>query len=61
MILDEITSNIDNEMEKIILEEIRKIQKEKNKTVIHITHNIENKNFSDINLYILNKDIIRVK
>ena len=61
MILDEITSNIDNEMEKIILEEIRKIQKEKNKTVIHITHNCENKNFSDIILYILNKDIIRVK
>ena len=61
MILDEITSNIDNEMEKIILEEIRKIQKEKNKTVIHITHNLENKVFSDINLYILNKDIIRVK
>jgi len=61
MILDEITSNIDNEMEKIILEEIRKIQKEKNKTVIHITHNCENRNFSDINLYILNKDIIRVK
>ena len=61
MILDEITSNIDNEMEKIILEEIRKIQKEKNKTVIHITHNIENKVFSDINLYILNKDIIQVK
>jgi len=61
MILDEITSNIDNEMEKIILEEIRKIQKEKNKTVIHITHNIENKVFSDINLYILNKDIIRVE
>ena len=60
MILDEITSNIDNEMEKIILEEIRKIQKEKNKTVIHITHNIENKVFSDINLYILNKDIIQV-
>lgn len=60
-ILDEITSNIDNEMEKIILEEIRKIQKEKNKTVIHITHNLENKVFSDINLYILNKDIIRVK
>lgn len=61
MILDEITSNIDNEMEKIILEEIRKIQKEKNKTVIHITHNIENKVFSDIRLYILNKDIIRVQ
>ena len=61
MILDEITSNIDNEMEKIILEEIRKIQKEKNKTVIHITHNIENKMFSDINLYILNKDIIQVQ
>jgi putative ABC transport system ATP-binding protein len=61
MILDEITSNIDNEMEKIILEEIRKIQKEKNKTVIHITHNIENKVFSDINLYILNKDIIQVQ
>jgi putative ABC transport system ATP-binding protein len=61
MILDEITSNIDNEMEKIILEEIRKIQKEKNKTVIHITHNIENKVFSDINLYILNKDIIQVE
>jgi ABC-type multidrug transport system fused ATPase/permease subunit len=60
MILEEITSNIDNEMEKKILEEIRRIQKEKNKTVIHITHNIENKVFSDNNLYILNKDIIRV-
>jgi ABC-type multidrug transport system fused ATPase/permease subunit len=56
-ILDEITSNIDNELEKVILQELKRIQIEKNKSVIHITHNMENINFSDEKMYILNYNI----
>jgi ABC-type multidrug transport system fused ATPase/permease subunit len=56
-ILDEITSNIDNELEKVILQELKGIQKEKNKSVIHITHNLENISFSDKKMYIRNYNI----
>lgn len=59
-ILDEITSNINNDLEHKILQELRKIQKEKNKSVIHITHNFENIVFSDIKMYIKNKQIFSV-
>ena len=58
-ILDEITSNIDNELEKVILKELKKIQIEKNKSVIHITHNLENISFSDEKMYIRNYNIYR--
>ena len=57
-ILDEVTSNVDNDMEKVILGELRSIQKSKGKSVIHITHNIENKTFSDKVLVIKNKKIM---
>jgi ABC-type cobalamin/Fe3+-siderophores transport system ATPase subunit len=46
-IFDEITSNINDELEVKILNTLRQIQKEKNKTVIHITHNINNIIFCD--------------
>ena len=58
-ILDEITSNIDNELEKVILKELKRIQIEKNKSVIHITHNLENIGFSDEKMYIRNYNIYR--
>jgi ABC-type multidrug transport system fused ATPase/permease subunit len=58
-ILDEITSNVDNNMEKVILGELKRIQIEKNKSVIHITHNLENKSFSDEKMYIKNYNIYK--
>ena len=51
-IIDEITSNVDNDTEKIILQKLKEIQVEKKKSVIHITHNLENIAFSDTKMYI---------
>ena len=51
-IIDEITSNVDNDTEKIILQKLKEIQIEKKKSVIHITHNLENIAFSDTKMYI---------
>jgi energy-coupling factor transport system ATP-binding protein len=59
-ILDEITSNVDNDLEKTILNEIKRIQIKKNKSVIHITHNLENISFSDSKMYIKNFNIFNV-
>jgi len=56
-ILDEVTSNVDNDTEKLILSELKKIQKEERKSVIHITHNIENKAFCDKIMVIKNKKV----
>jgi len=56
-ILDEITSNIDNDLEKVVLGELKRIQIEKNKSVIHITHNMENISFSDKKMYIKHYNI----
>ena len=39
------------------LMELKKIQIEKNKSVIHITHNLENIIFSDVKMYIKNYNI----
>jgi ABC-type multidrug transport system fused ATPase/permease subunit len=60
IIIDESTSHIDNETERIILTELSRIQREKHKTIIHITHNIENKQFADMCLYIFNKKLIQI-
>ena len=57
-ILDEITSNINNEMEKNILQDLKRIQQEKKKTIIHITHNLDNKLFADKLLLIKDKKIM---
>jgi ATP-binding cassette subfamily C protein len=59
-ILDEITSNVDNELEKVILTELKRIQIKKNKSVIHITHNLENISFSDSKMYIKDFNIFNV-
>jgi len=59
-ILDEITSNVDNDLEKVILAELRRIQIKKNKSVIHITHNLENLSFSDSKMYIKDYNIFSV-
>lgn len=56
-IMDESTSNIDNETEYDILYELRRIQIEKKKTVIHITHNLENRCFADLCMRIKDKHI----
>jgi len=55
--IDEITANIDNDLEFEILEELKNIQVIKNKSIIHITHNMENLQFSDYKMYIKNCDI----
>jgi len=55
--IDESTSNIDNELENIILTELKNIQVIKNKSIIHITHNMENLQFSDCKLCIKHNDI----
>lgn len=56
-IMDESTSNIDNETEYNILSELKRIQIERKKTVIHITHNLENSCFADLCMQIKNKYI----
>jgi ABC-type bacteriocin/lantibiotic exporter with double-glycine peptidase domain len=56
-LLDELTSNINNELEIIILEELKRIQVKKNKSVIHITHNLENLEFCDYKMYIKHSSI----
>jgi ABC-type multidrug transport system fused ATPase/permease subunit len=50
--LDEITSNIDNKLEQIILAELKTIQQIQKISVIHITHNVENILHSDYRMYI---------
>lgn len=45
--LDEITSNIDKECEKIVLRVLRQIQIRKKKSVFHITHGVTSKNECD--------------
>jgi ABC-type bacteriocin/lantibiotic exporter with double-glycine peptidase domain len=45
--LDEFTSNIDNEMEKIIFTELRNLQKIYPFTLFYISHNLYNKKYSD--------------
>ena len=55
-ILDEATSNLDQETEKIILTHLRELQQEKQKTVFFISHHC-NDIFSDIIYQISNKTI----
>ena len=55
--LDEITSNIDNDCETIIMQTLRKIQIKKQKSVIHISHNEELLQYSDCNINILEQKI----
>jgi putative ABC transport system ATP-binding protein len=55
--LDEITSNIDHACEHIIMKTLREIQINKQKSVIHISHNIELLQYSDYNISINKKQI----
>lgn len=52
--LDEITSNIDKECEKIVLSVLHQIQIRKKKSVFHITHSVTSKNACDFVLSIKN-------
>jgi ABC-type bacteriocin/lantibiotic exporter with double-glycine peptidase domain len=45
--LDEFSSNIDNEMEKIIFTELRNLQNIYPLTLFYISHNLYNKKYSD--------------
>ena len=47
LFLDEFTSNIDNEMEKIIFKELRNLQKTHLFTSFYISHNLYNKKYAD--------------
>jgi ABC-type multidrug transport system fused ATPase/permease subunit len=55
LFLDEFTSNIDNEVEKIIFTELRNLQKIYPFTVFYISHNLYNKKYSDY-IYEINTD-----
>lgn len=56
-IIDETTSNIDNETESTILQHLKDIQVRRHKTVIHISHNLENVKYADKVLTIRNKRV----
>ena len=56
-VLDEVTSNIDDSMELIILHEIKRIQQEKQKSIICITHNKDLLSISDFKMHIENYKI----
>ena len=47
LFLDEFTSNIDNNMEKIIFTELRNLQKTYLFTSFYISHNLYNKKYAD--------------
>ena len=51
-VIDEITSNIDNDLEHAILKKLKDIQLSKQKSVIHISHNLENVAFANYKMYI---------
>lgn len=53
--LDEFSSNVDNEMEKIIFMELRNLQKVYPFTLFYISHNLYNKKYSDYT-YEINRD-----
>jgi putative ABC transport system ATP-binding protein len=56
-ILDEMTANIDSECEHIIMKCLRKIQIEKKKSVIHISHNDDLISYSDYTICINNNRV----
>jgi putative ABC transport system ATP-binding protein len=45
--IDEATSNIDNHTENRILRCLRRIQRSKNKAIVHVTHNSDHRQFAD--------------
>lgn len=49
ILLDEVTSNVDSEMEEIIFEELKKLQEIYNFTLFYISHNLVNKKYSHYN------------
>jgi zinc transport system ATP-binding protein len=49
ILLDEVTSNVDSEMEEIIFQELKKLQEIYNFTLFYISHNLVNKKYSDYN------------
>ena len=46
--LDEVTENLDSAIEIVILKEISRIQKEKKKTILFISHRLTSEKFADI-------------
>ena len=55
-ILDEATSNLDQDIENIILTHLRQLQQEKRKTVLFISHHFS-ATFSDITYKVSNENI----
>lgn len=55
LILDEITSNIDETCETIVLSELRRLQKEYKLSVMHISHSSEHVMYSDLLMTIDNR------
>jgi len=60
-LLDEITSNINEDLEEVVLTELKRIQVEKQKIVIHITHGTFNVKYSDYKMYIKDQKILMIE
>lgn len=59
LILDEALTGIDEDKKNIILKALKKLQKEKNMTIINVTHNPEELLYSD-NIIILNNGTVEL-
>jgi len=56
-ILDEITSNLDEDLELLVTKELLRIQKEKKKSVIFITHKKDLNCLGDLKMYVKDKQL----
>ena len=55
--LDEVTANLNDELEKVVLDELFKIKTEKKKTVLFISHNKSTLRYADVIYNIDNKQV----
>ena len=60
-ILDEVTSNVDAEVEAVVLTELRRVQKALRLSVIHISHNPASRTYCDYHMRIDDNKDIRVE
>ena len=59
-ILDEVTSNVDAEVEAVVLTELRRVQKALRLSVIHVIHNPASRDYCDYRMSIDDKKDVSV-
>ena len=59
--LDEVTANLNDELEKVVLDELFKIKTEKKKTVLFISHNKSTSRYADAIYKIDKKEVIQLE